>query len=364
MFVPSRLRRTNPSWRVKQYYPENLDCPSGEGANNIPHYPQHTTGIGWLNFRLKTLPSALRTDFRAFKTKYLGDSWVRDSLTRKRFRSSGFIPGVTWEIDGDDYVLNIPQTACDLLGAATLRSLMCDALCLFGNYLVCNRMDIYRDTSSFTVSDFLACCKSGWLVTPAQPRYRYWDGATLPRHTFDDSTISTGETVYIGSPKSNRLARIYDKGAERGGLPNQLTRFELQLRRKLSDSAFRLLCGAELSDWNNLFCRLILSFIDFRDIHSEEDRTQAFRLPSQPWWSEYLDNANSKITLWTPSEPKDIVDKLLHLQHQYACTIALVYEYCNLSSLNFSDLFDGIAKQGKSRFKAHHLSMIASLSSA
>jgi hypothetical protein len=55
-------------------------------------------------------------------------------------------------------------------------------------------------------------------------------GANPPQLRYFE-TFGGGQTMYVGSSKSDRLARIYDKGAEMGvPEPGYLWRYELQLR--------------------------------------------------------------------------------------------------------------------------------------
>jgi hypothetical protein len=352
---------------MTQYQKSPLDASvsSGEGANNIPHYPQFSTGLGWLNFRLYNLTSCLRKDFRVFVEQYFGSAWVRLSGLVPRYRSVGLVPGVVWSDLGDDsYELTISQKPLELISPARVSQLMNDIRVLFGSHLKCTRIDVNRDTSAFTVSDFLDCCKSGWLVTPAKTRYKLIETADLPAYCGEDCPSVDGATVYIGTRKSARLFRCYDKGAESGGVPNQLTRCELEIKQKLAHQVFSLFCDAPIDSWPELICRLLLSSVDFRDINSPDERHNCHRLPSQPWWSEFLNFASKKIKLWVPFQPVDIVEKLAHLQKQYACTLAMVFDYCNItSSVSFGDLMEGIVSRGRSKYKSHHLALVAALSS-
>lgn len=60
-------------------------------------------------------------------------------------------------------------------------------------------------------------------------------------------TFSGGQTFYIGSSKSDQLARIYDKGAEMGTPePGYLWRFEVQFRNDPAGKMASMLVGANL----------------------------------------------------------------------------------------------------------------------
>jgi hypothetical protein len=60
-----------------------------------------------------------------------------------------------------------------------------------------------------------------------------------------------GHTLYVGSPKSDKRLRIYNKSAESGEVPDQgeYVRFELQLRDDYAERAFTALRGGGLSGW-------------------------------------------------------------------------------------------------------------------
>lgn len=58
--------------------------------------------------------------------------------------------------------------------------------------------------------------------------------------------VDGGQTLYLGSPKSDRFARLYDKTAESGGeWPENSWRWELQERRHLGSARARLLNSAD-----------------------------------------------------------------------------------------------------------------------
>jgi hypothetical protein len=60
-----------------------------------------------------------------------------------------------------------------------------------------------------------------------------------------------GHTLYVGSPKSDKRLRIYNKSAESGEMPEsgEYVRFELQLRDDYAERAFTALRGGGLSGW-------------------------------------------------------------------------------------------------------------------
>jgi hypothetical protein len=70
-----------------------------------------------------------------------------------------------------------------------------------------------------------------------------------------------GCTLYVGSPRSDKRLRIYNKSAESGEMPEvgEYVRFELQLRDEYAERAFTALRGGGLKGW---YLHTIRSMID------------------------------------------------------------------------------------------------------
>lgn len=55
-----------------------------------------------------------------------------------------------------------------------------------------------------------------------------------------------GWTQYLGAPSSNKMARVYDKGAQKGlAKPGLVWRFELQYRRRYAQKVYEQLCSLD-----------------------------------------------------------------------------------------------------------------------
>lgn len=96
------------------------------------------------------------------------------------------------------------------------------------------RLDFAVDVKGYGAiqHDIFNECDSGQAQTMAQS----W-GAFVGRKKKDGKIYPSG-TVYVGSPTSQRLLRVYDKGAERG-TGEDWTRIELVSRKSLSHSLAR-----------------------------------------------------------------------------------------------------------------------------
>jgi len=116
-----------------------------------------------------------------------------------------------------------------------------------------SRLDIAIDVrnGSLDIAKLTAMFDASNVVTRAQERI------------YITGTRNVGETLYIGSPRSNRRVRIYDKAAEQK-LDNVLwTRIEYQLRGKHATIACDKLCSGELT--GNDAGAIIKSFVDYPD---------------------------------------------------------------------------------------------------
>ena len=73
--------------------------------------------------------------------------------------------------------------------------------------------------------------------------------------------FDTGETVYLGAPKSARRLRVYDKWFESGGLIDAI-RWELQERKRAAEkAAYDLAHG----DWNEVIRSRLVGYVNFRE---------------------------------------------------------------------------------------------------
>lgn len=106
---------------------------------------------------------------------------------------------------------------------------------------------------------------------------------------------SEGTCIYIGSPKSDFLIRIYDKARERGydiGEKHWI-RLEMQLR---NDRAFCFICNLyENVDFNisRVFLGVLSRYLVFVDAVNDTNKS---RWPISSWWSSFLADS-SKIRL-------------------------------------------------------------------
>ena len=103
-----------------------------------------------------------------------------------------------------------------------------------------------------------------------------------------------GETLYVGSPHSQTLLRIYDKRAElqmkeREGWESYGVRWELQLKQDRAQVCGQVLSHIEESDWLEFVIGVLRSYVDFRDTTRDEPDEDRYRSPLLGWWKELTD---------------------------------------------------------------------------
>jgi hypothetical protein len=102
---------------------------------------------------------------------------------------------------------------------------------------------------------------------------------------------NTGWTFYIGSPKADRMMRIYDKKKELEDKLQQevahLTRFELQNRADCANATMNAVAAHGIA----AIRQIIAGWVDFKELTG---RSEIYKRPSADWWSRIV---NDKIKL-------------------------------------------------------------------
>ena len=103
-----------------------------------------------------------------------------------------------------------------------------------------------------------------------------------------------GETLYLGSPHSQTLLRIYDKRAElqakgRSDCESYGIRWELQLKQERAQVCSQVLAYLEETDWLEFIIGVLRSYVDFRHTNREEADEYRYRAPLLGWWQDLTD---------------------------------------------------------------------------
>lgn len=112
------------------------------------------------------------------------------------------------------------------------------------------------------------------------------------------------EEVYFGSPRSDRLLRIYNKALEQNIPDTDWVRFEFQLRNDNAVSFYLNWCNH--IDVGKLYAGVMVDFLRFVEpprgcsINEIKDNRNQGRLPTAKWWSSFIGDAERIPQLYLP----------------------------------------------------------------
>lgn len=127
------------------------------------------------------------------------------------------------------------------------------------------------------------------------------------------------EEVYFGSPRSDRLLRIYNKALERGLPDTDWIRLEFQLRNDNATSFYLNWC--HLSDIGKLYSGMMLDYLRFvdpgdKDIEQIKKNCNQHRLETVWWWRDFLSAAERIPQLYLPDPEFTILNLERYLEKQ------------------------------------------------
>ncbi|MDP1768011.1 MAG: replication initiation factor domain-containing protein [Nitrospirota bacterium] len=99
----------------------------------------------------------------------------------------------------------------------------------------------------------------------------------------------SGETLYLGSPQSQTMLRIYDKRLEsqakqREDWQDYGIRWELELKKDRAQVCGQVLSYLEDTDWLEFIVGVLRGYVDFRDTTRDEEDEFRYRAPLLDWW--------------------------------------------------------------------------------
>ena len=99
----------------------------------------------------------------------------------------------------------------------------------------------------------------------------------------------SGETLYLGSPQSQTMLRIYDKRLEsqakqREDWQDYGIRWELELKKDRAQGCGQVLSYLEETDWLEFIVGVLRGYVDFRDTTRDEEEEFRYRAPLLDWW--------------------------------------------------------------------------------
>lgn len=203
----------------------------------------------------------------------------------------------------------------------------------------CTRIDIALDTDGVSMAQVVNAQDSGDLVARSKKRllmYNYEDGS---------------QTLYVGSTKSRRLVRFYDKALEQQSKtgeqhPGVWTRCEVQFRREQAQMVSEYIgLGAGLRD-------VIFSCVDFRDSTQDENLSRCDRLE---WWQAWVGEAE-RLSFATGSVVGDVVaEAYTWVQKYVAPTLAFLSKALGSASL------DALVEAANGRIPEYRLRVLAAM---
>jgi len=202
-----------------------------------------------------------------------------------------------------EHHVELPGGWCESVGAEKCRTLLEWVTDNKGHF---TRIDLAGDDYSkvITPKGVAKKCKKGELVSHCH-------------HVTRNYSVmgKVQDVLYIGSPKSFRRLRVYDKNAESDGEIDAI-RWELQLRDEAAYSAFELVYENSLPE---AYLSTLVGFADFRQVkNSNVTRRQRTR-----WFKRIVGEAQ-KATLSVSKPVRTIEQTEAWLRKQAAPSLAMI----------------------------------------
>lgn len=239
-----------------------------------------------------------------------------------------------------------------VLGAATHRAAQDLFACLGAMYGAdCKRFDVALDDYDKTIP-----------LDQVEHDARAGHYAYVESHQFIESgkrgKDAVGKTIYLGSAKSNKLIRIYDKSTQTGGEVDAI-RIEVQFRDSKAMAAylgwidFDAGAGVDVAAPSYL-AQLVTGAVRFCDRAKGDKNIE--RCPMLPWWEALVDRVGQGIKVAAPRVVKTLERCMAWVDHQVAPTIALLKR---AMGDGFANYIDAVTTLGDERLTPRHLAIIA-----
>lgn len=344
---------------------------------------RNRVGLGWFRFSnsIKYQPDLTELVQRYFKVKlrprgkgwqgYL-ESWegglgVLIASTPVLTQAEREAMGIKSSPNEGMMTTDIPQSALDTLSDRDHLGFWIDILAIEG--VKCTRFDIYYDDYCKTISPeaLHVACKRGGVGVPRFTNLRGWDEYDLQEGK------SRGYTVYIGSPKSDKQFRYYDKALESEG-KQDCYRLELEAKGQYAEKFVpymlealgRALECASIAEsvavLRDAYKALIKGSISFHQIPmgmSQEDLPQnwAKRSPLTWWWEEMMVGLEAaKLTL---NRVKPSLEKAVAwITNQVSATLSVIRMVYHHWGMPFNSWLSTQLDKGDERLGDKHYKMI------
>lgn len=218
-------------------------------------------------------------------------------------------------VDGVTVMYSLDRADVHVVISGVGCSVGLDALlCYVGPDDHVTRMDIALD-----------CYNSGWTCDEIWGHLRggqYVAASKSIRHV-SGLQKSDGYTIYIGASTSDRMVRVYDKGAQ-SGTDQDWMRIEVQLRRQSADSAFQRI-NKDASCFMQFAFGLILKQIRILSrVPTDQERidNNVARISQHEKWAILFDHARP-VRLSVPRPPSTVTSAIRYVKNCAATLKAL-----------------------------------------
>lgn len=199
----------------------------------------------------------------------------------------------------------------------------------------CTRIDLAIDQNEFTTKQFARCVDKDEVKTYVRRTVK----GSFDFHKGLD--INTDATQYVGSPKSDKRLRVYQKQIEGHELfgDEYFTRIELQLRGDSAKAALFHLMTFLYADWHEQMVGIIRRFVDLE----------------KKWWLRVMTAPPVRIALQQTQSSIEKIDRWLHEQ----VLPSLATYLAAIASPGLELLYlEQLLKKGRERMTVRHLAMI------
>jgi hypothetical protein len=259
--------------------------------------------------------------------------------------------------------VDIPQSALDSLSEINHLKLWID---FFGcDGATFTRVDIYYDDYCKIISpeELHKACRGGGVAVPTFRHMRGWDEYDMRKGK------TRGFTVYIGSPKSDRQLRYYDKALEsdhkqdcyrleledKGDYAEQFGPYMLEAMQRAMDHADIKDSVAVLRDAYKALLKGAISFHEVPPGKGKEElpKNWANRLPQTWWWREMMAGIDpAKLTV-NRIEPT-LQSAVAWMRSQVAPTLAQIRTAFSYWNIPFGEWLKQLLEEGERRWTDRH----------
>jgi DNA relaxase NicK len=163
---------------------------------------------------------------------------------------------------------------------------------------------------------------------------KYFDFDKLYKYVREDRYICKGKqkrgmewaerNIMLGSPKSDRRLRIYDKALEQGLKDVDWIRLEFQLRNETALSF--ILNWLNTDDIGDCYCGVMRDYLMFTKEKVDKENNHQNRATPARWWVSFLNEASKLKQIYLPKQEYTIFSAESYFERNCASTLKLLVE--------------------------------------